>query len=230
MTANPWILSLHLIALFLWLGYLLVLPRLLAHAASLPDDARSALAARLRRGWNTASPVGLVVLVTGLMMLHGVGSASFASVGDALRHYFKPTLNGEPTFWYVTFHVKLVSFTLLSGIDFWLGMQAGRMAKGVVAKRAWPLALLLAPSCALLLHVTVWLSLSALGLGPAARFIGYAFAVLGVGLGVLAARKLGTSDAPAKYHLAHGVVAALLVLIVILIVAKPLSFAGPTLS
>jgi uncharacterized membrane protein len=226
MTANPWILAFHLIALFFWLGQLLVLSRLLAFHAELPETEPPRWHRRL---WWAGLGDGTVVLITGLLMLHGVGYPGFDSPGAALGNYLKPkSPDGGATFWYVTFHVKLVSFALLSCAFAWLGAQVFRLARRQAPKRVWPLAVLLAFAFALPSHVLVWLSLSELGV-DAARFIGYAAALIGASAGVAAGVRLGRTDSRQKFMAVHGAIAVLVIQIVILMIARPLAFAGSTL-
>ena len=65
MTANPWITTLHLLALFVWLSHMLMTPRVLAYAVDLPDEQRQRLLLWLKRSWNVLSPFGLLVLAAG---------------------------------------------------------------------------------------------------------------------------------------------------------------------
>jgi uncharacterized membrane protein len=226
MTANPWILAFHLIALFFWLGQMLLLSRMLAfHVESLAEPP-----ACHKRLWWAGLGDGIVVLITGLMMLHGVGYPGFDSPGAALGNYLKPkSPEGAATFWYVTFHVKLVSFTLLACAFAWLGAQIFRLARKQPPARVWPLATLLAFCFALPAHVLVWLSLSELGVSFA-RFAGYGAALLGAIGGVASGRKFGRTDSRQKFMIVHGAIALLMIQIVILMIAKPLSYAGKTLS
>ncbi|MBZ0136706.1 MAG: hypothetical protein K8I27_10065 [Planctomycetes bacterium] len=224
MTANPWLITLHLITLFIWVGHLLLTPRVIAYAVSRPESEREPLYTWLRRSWNLLSPAGLVVLATGLLMLFGVGWPGDRGILD----YLAPRDNGAPTYWYITFHVKLVSATLLMLWDFWMGAQIFRLSRGAAPRRAWALATLMALSGALLAYVAAWLSLSALGLGMTSRYVGYGLVLLAVTGGIVAGRKLGRTDSRAKYMALHGVAAALVVLIVILIIARPLAFGGDT--
>lgn len=232
MAANPWILTLHLISLFFWLGQLLVMTRLLGFHVQQPSELQQRLSPLEKRMWLMAgAPGALLVLVTGLLMLHGVGSDAFNNPGEALRNYLKPrTPDGAPTFWYITFHIKLVSFTLLALTEAWVGAQIFRLARGEQPKRAWPLATLLGLMAALFGNTVVWLVLAGLGVGPASRFIGYGAALVSFGAGMFGGRKLGLADSRAKYSLVHGLVAALLLLIVILVIARPLAYAGHTLE
>lgn len=229
MSANPWIITIHLIALFIWLGHLLATSRALAFAAQQPEESRNKLVLWLRRSWNISSPFGLVVFVTGTMMLLGTGMPG-AGHGETLKNYLAPRVaDGGPSFWYITFHVKLVSALLLGFCDFWLGAQIFRLARGAEPKRVWPLATLLGIGGALIAHVLVWLSLSGLGVGPAGRYVGYGAAITAIASGIIIGRKLGRSDSKARYMAMHGLVAGLIVLIVILIIARPLSYGGSTL-
>jgi uncharacterized membrane protein len=224
MTANPWLIAVHIIALFIWVGHLLLTPRVLAYAVSRPETEREPLYRWLRRSWNVLSPAGLIVVATGLLMLFGVGWPAEGALGT----YLKPRVEGDPSYWYITFHVKLVSAVLLVFWDFWMGAQIFRLTRGEAPKRWWPLAVLVALTGALLVHLTVWLSLSALGVGYSARYVGYVGIFLVIGAGVFGARKLGRADDRAKYLALHGFTAGLVVLIVILIIARPLSYGGPT--
>lgn len=226
MTAHPWLITFHIIALFIWVGHLLLTPRVIAYAVTRPEEEKQSLYRWLRRSWNVLSPAGLIVVGTGLLMLFGVGLPGERSILD----YLAPRNNGNPTYWYITFHVKLVSATLLVFWDFWMGAQIARLARKDEPRAVWPLATLMALTGALLVHVTIWLSLSALGVGFAARYVGYAGIFLMIGAGVVGARKLGRSDSRGKYMALHGFTAGLVVLIVILIIARPLAFGGATVG
>lgn len=232
MAANLWILTFHLLGLFLWLGQLLVMTRLLGFHVQQPPELQQRLSPLMKRMWlAVAAPGALLVLVTGLLMLHGVGSASFSNPGEALRNYLKPrTPDGAPTFWYITFHIKLVSFTLLALTEIWVGAQIFRLARCDQPTRAWPLAALLGLMAALFGNTVVWLALAGAGVGPASRFIGYGAALLCFAGGFVGGRKLGLGDSRAKYSMVHGLVAALLLLILVLVIARPLAYAGPTLD
>ncbi|MCB9894011.1 MAG: hypothetical protein H6839_06175 [Planctomycetes bacterium] len=236
MTANPWLITIHLIALFVWLAHLMVTPRVMAYAVAQPEEARRPLAVWLKRSWNLSSPAGLVVLVVGLMMLHGVGKPG-ADAMVTLGTYLSPrqvdglpTWDGDPSYWYITFHVKLVAALILIFCDFWLGAQIYRMARNEPPKGSWALPTLMGLGFSLVANLLAWLVLAWLGFGPSARFIGYVGALGGLVGGILAGRKLGRADTSAKYNAFHGLVAALMVLIVILIIARPLAYGGHTLG
>ncbi|MCA8911957.1 MAG: hypothetical protein KDB82_09645 [Planctomycetes bacterium] len=236
MTANPWITTLHLLALFVWLSHMLMTPRVLAYAVDLPDEQRQRLLLWLKRSWNVLSPFGLLVLAAGLLMLFGVGqngSDPLITLGTYLsprQVNGHPTWDGDPSYWYITFHVKLVSALILIFSDFWLGAQIYRLCRGEEPKRGWPLATLMALGYALLANMLVWLLLSWAGAGQAARFAGYGAAVLCLAGGIMGGRKLGRRDTRGKYMAFHGLVAALMILIVILIIARPLAYGGHTLG
>lgn len=231
MTANPWLLSFHLIALFVWLGQLLYLSRFMGYHVEEAPEVQQRLSRMQKRMYLFIDLPGMIlVLVTGMLMLHGVAYVGFADPGEALRFYFAPrTEGGEPSAWYITFHVKMVSFVLLALTDVYVGTQIFRMARGAPAGHGWTLGVVMALICALIGHVSVWLTLSALDVGIA-RQVGYAFAVAGLVGGFLGGRKLALKDTRAKYSALHGLIAALLMLIVILVVAKPLQFGGTTLG
>ncbi|MBX3461172.1 MAG: hypothetical protein KF696_14600 [Planctomycetes bacterium] len=222
MTANPWLLSIHVISLIVWIGNLLALSGLMAFAAR--QEAPHTLFAFASRGYRTAvMPAGALAILTGLLMLHGVGSTNFASVGEAIRHHLFPrTPQAEPSFWYVTFHVKLVAVTVLFLADLWLGISIGRMARGRNAP-AWPLGPLLALTCVLVAMTTTWLLLSSLGM-PQGRQVGFA---LGFALAVPAFWYGRRMHSPARFDLAGVLIGALALLIVVLVVAKPLAYGAP---
>lgn len=221
MAANPWILSLHLIGLFLWVGTLLVLSRLLIFHARQPEHSQPLLAFMRRLYVGACMPGGVLAIVAGALMLHGVGS-QLGGPGLALKHYFAPRLaDGLPSFWYVTFHVKMVSVALLFLCDMYLLRQLGHLQRDTQPKSGWPLAALMGVTATLGLLLLVWLPLGAMNV-PAPRYIGY-----GVGLPAgVAAFVLGMKLKPgrARFAALHGCIAALMVLILIVIVAKP--FAG----
>lgn len=222
MTGNPWLLSIHVISLIVWIGNLLALSGLVAFAAR--QDAPDKLIQFARRGYRTAvMPAGALAILTGLLMLHGVGSANFATVGEAMRHHFFPrTPEGEPSFWYVTFHVKLVAVTVLFLTDLWLGINIGRLSNGRTAP-VWPLGALVALACVLVCMLTTWLLFSSLGIAHGRQVgfaIGFALAVPGFWY----ARKL---QGPARFDVAGVVIGALALLIVVLVVAKPLAYGAP---
>ena len=220
MVANGWILALHLIALFFWIGNLLVLSRLLAFHTAQPPETQERLLPLAQHIWRVASPVGALVLITGLLMIHGV--ATPRSVGESLRWYFVPrTEAGEPSFWYVTFHVKMVSFVVLMFTDFWLGRQVYRLARGRMPAPWWPLSVLMALAGVLIGIAGTWIALSSFGVSFG-RELGYGVAAVLCVAGLLGGRKLGGGVSRARFMAAHGVIAALVLLIVVLVIARPL--------
>ncbi len=224
--ANPWILTLHLIALLIWLGHMLVLSRLAGHQAV---EGNPSVLAFLRRSWLRGSmPALFAVLVTGLLMLHGVGSASLATPGDALYHYFKPKLpDGSVKFWYVTFHVKLVSFTLLLLGDVWLGMRIRGMVKGNAPGKGIAFAVWMAVCWAVLGMVVPTLLLSWLHV-PSFRLIGYGFMAVAAAAAFFGARKAVASGGRAPFVAMDATTGALVALVISLVVAKPLAMGWPT--
>ncbi len=120
-------------------------------------------------------------------------------------------------------------FVLLALTDAYIGVQVFRLANEKPVKHAWPLGVIMALSGAMVGHVSVWLTLSALEVGGA-RYIGYATALIAAVAGFVGGRKLALKDTRAKYSAIHGLVAALLMFIVILVVARPFQQGGPTLG
>jgi uncharacterized membrane protein len=224
MVANGWILSLHLLSLIFWIGNLLVLSRLLAFHAGQPPEVQDRLLPLARRIWRVASPVGAMVLVTGLLMIHGVGTPR--SVGESLRWYFVPRVEGgEPSFWYVTFHVKMVAFIVLMFTDFWLGRQVYRLARSRPSAPWWPLGVLLALTGILFTVAGTWIALSSAGISFGLQ-VGWGAGVVAAALGLLAGRRLGGGASRQRFMAAHGIIAALVLLIVVLVLARPLPLAA----
>jgi uncharacterized membrane protein len=228
MSANPWILALHLLSLFFWVGHLLVLTRMLGFHMQQPPEVQQRLSPLERRLYMFATvPSGVLVLITGLLMLHGVGSPQQFTPGEALSNYLSPrTPDAEPSFWYVTFHVKLVTFVMLVVCDIWLGRQIQRLAKGRLDAAGWPLGIALGLPCAMVTLLPTWLLLSMLGIGPS-RQIGFALAAVAGVAGFLGGRKLAALPGRARFSAMHGAVAALVLIVIMLIIAKPLSYGPP---
>lgn len=225
MAANPWILTLHLIGLFTWVGALLLLSRMLILAVKQSVEPSGPLIGLMRRLYmGSCVPGGVLAIVAGLLMLHGLGS-QLGGPGAALRYYFVPKLdNGTPSFWYVTFHVKMVSAVLLFLCDMYLLRQLGHLSRGTRPKSNWPLATLMGLVATLALLLVVWLPLGALHV-PAPRLIGY-----GVGLpaGVAAfVTGLKLKSDRLRFVALHVCIATLVVQALVLIVAKPLSGGVP---
>lgn len=219
MAANPWILTVHVIGLIVWSGSLILLSRLLIIQARQPSTDMPATLKRLYLG--AAMPGGALAIIAGLLMLHGVGS-QMGGPAVALKHYFAPRLEtGQPSFWYVTFHVKMVSVLLLFLCDIYLYRQISHLLRGSQPKSGWPLALLIGVVATLAMLLLVWLPLGAMEV-PMPRQIGYAVGLpagavaLGVGLKLPPGR--------ARFTALHACIATLVMLIVVLVVARP--FAG----
>lgn len=220
MVANPWILTAHLVGLVLWLGTLLVLSRLLVFHTrrSEPDQALLAFLRRLYFG--ACVPGGVLTVLAGLLMLHGVGGA-LGGPGETLKHYFAPRqADGTPSFWYVTFHVKLVAVLLLWLCDLHLYRQIVHLQRGTTPP-VWPLAALTGVAATIAALLLVWLPLGALGV-PMPRQIGYAVGLPAGAAAFVAVWKLPAGRA--RFAALHGCIAALMLLILVVIVARP--FAG----
>ncbi len=223
-SANPWLLAVHLISLIVWIGSLLALSRLLAFHVKQDEALQARLSTFEKRLYRLAiMPAGALAIITGLMMLHGLGSVNFASVSDALAFHFKPRLpSGDPSPWYVTFHVKLVSVAVLFLGDIWLGRQVSHLAAGRQTA-GWPLGVLLALAGILIGLVTTWLLFSSLGL-IFGRQVGFGVGFALGGAGFLIGRKL---QGAARFDATHAALGAMALLIVVLMVAKPLAFGAP---
>lgn len=220
MAAHPWILALHLIGLFLWVGTLLVLSRLLVFHARQPEHNQALLAFMRRLYFGACVPGGALAIIAGLLMLHGVGS-QLGGPGAALKHYFSPRLeSGAPSFWYVTFHVKMVSVFLLWLCDIFLYRQLVHLGRDTKSP-AWPLATLMGVIATISMLLLVWLPLGALDV-PMPRQIGYAVGLPAGAAAFVAGWKLPPGRA--RFAALHGCIAALMVLILVIIVARP--FAG----
>lgn len=227
MSANLYILALHVLALFLWIGNLLVLSRLMGFHMEQPADVQARLIPLEKRLYLLGGlPAGIVALATGLLMLHGVGSPFFANPGQALTHYLKPVdAEGARMPWYVTFHVKLVSFVILLTCDIWLGRQVRRISRGNLTAAWWPLGIVLGLASFMVVLVLTWLALDGFGVGPS-RQVGIVIGLIVAVAVFFGARKLAASPGRARFSAIHGAVAALLALIILLIIAKPLLTVG----
>jgi uncharacterized membrane protein len=224
MGANPWLVAIHVGSLIVWLGTLLVISRMAVHALRSDDAPRQTLTLHAKRLYHrTSTPAGALAIITGLLMIHGVFTQM--GPGDALGYYFKP-LDAErnPTSWYATFHVKMVSVVMLLSADIYLGRQVGQMARGHEARTGIGLcviAFFIGMMCVLL---PVWLIAGELGLSGS-RTIGFGVGIpAGLGMGYLAWR-LGKSGK--GFVLLHGLIAAIAALIVVVILARPLAGGVP---
>ncbi|MHC4839636.1 MAG: CopD family protein [Planctomycetota bacterium] len=227
MTANGWILAFHLLALFLWVGQLMFLSRFLGYHVQEPPEVQKRLSNLERRMYTyICVPGGILAITTGLLMLHGTATPHFASVGDALSHYLKPRApTGQPSFWYVTFHLKLMAVFLLFLCDLYLGRQISNLARGRVPNSAAPFSML----AWLVGMVTgiglVWSLLAVAGVENA-RNIGYGAGFVVAGIGAFLGAKLGKQQTRAKFSMLHGLISLLVMLIVFLVLAKPITHAG----
>ncbi len=227
MTANGWILAFHLIALFLWVGQLMFLSRFLGYHVQEPPEVQRRLSNLEKRMYvYICVPGGFLAIVTGMLMLHGAATLNFASPGDTLSYYLNPrTSSGAPTFWYVTFHLKLSCVVLLILCDVYLGKQIFRLESGTAPTSAKPFAIL-AGFVGMVGGIgLVWSILAAAEVANA-RYIayggGFLLSVVGVTLGL----KLGKQQTRAKFSMLHFMISLLVMLIVFLVLAKPIVFAG----
>lgn len=217
--ANTWLVAIHVGSVIVWLGTLLVISRMAVHALRSDDAPRQTLTLHAKRLYHrTSTPAGALAVITGLMMIHGVFTAMGA--GDALGYYFKPLdAARNPTFWYATFHVKMVSVVMLLSADIYLGRQIGQMARGHEVRTGFGLSVIaffIGMMCVLL---PVWLIAGGLGVSGA-RMIGFGTGIpAGLGMAYLAWR-MGKSGK--GFVLLHALIAAIAALIVVVILAKPL--------
>lgn len=227
MIANGWLLAFHLLALFLWVGQLMFLSRFLGYHVQEPPEVQKRLSYLEKRMYiYICVPGGLLAIATGLLMLHGAATPNFAGPTEALNHYLNPrTTSGSPSFWYVTFHLKLSSVLLLVLCDIYLGKQVFRLANGSKPSSARVFAAL-AGLVGFVAGVGMVWSFAAAAEIEQARYIGFGaglvLAVVGVALGL----RLGKQQTRAKFSMLHGMISLLVMLIIFLVLAKPIIFAG----
>ncbi len=130
MDAKSWFITFHLIGLFIYLGGLLNLSRLLGYHVREEEGVRKRLSWMEKRMYFFVTLPGLALaLIFGLLLLFGVGQPG--TLGDSLGRYFKPKdIAGSKSFWYVTFHLKFVIVAALLGLDFYMGRQIVRLDQG----------------------------------------------------------------------------------------------------
>lgn len=227
MTVNGWILAFHLIALFLWVGQLMFLSRFLGYHVQEPKEVQRRLSNLEKRMYvYICVPGGVLAIITGLMMLHGIASPNFASPSDALSYYLNPrTSSGSPSFWYVTFHLKLSSVALLIFCDIYLGRQIFRLESGTAPTSAKPFAIL-AGFVGLVTGIGLVWSILATAEVEHARYISYGAGIVLAVAGLVLGAKLGKQQTRAKFSMLHGLISLLVMLIVFLMLAKPITFAG----
>lgn len=225
--ANGWLLAFHVLALFLWVGQLLFLSRFLGYHVQEPAAVQARLSRLEQRMYlYICLPGALLAGLTGLLMLHGASAPGFESASAALAYYIKPKLaDGTRSFWWVTFHVKLVCVALLVCCDVYLGRQIFRLGRGVAPGASWPTSLLLGAAFAPPALVAVWLPLAAAGV-PWPRAIGFGASGVVAVAGFLVGKRLGRADTRARYSVLHAAIAALVMTIVVLMLAKPLAHGG----
>jgi|GEM_PF-815441 len=131
MTPNGWFLAFHLIGLFIYIGGLLNLSRLLGYHVKEEAAVRERLSWMEKRMYFFVTLPGLVIAVVfGLLMLYGVGSGSDLGVA----HYLKPRVQAGdveiPSYWYATFHAKFLLITILVCLDIYMGREIVKLGKG----------------------------------------------------------------------------------------------------
>lgn len=126
-----WIKAFHLVALFIWVGSLLGLSRMLGYHVRENEETRAALSRIEKRMYYfVCIPGGVLAIVTGLMLLFGVGREGVGPM-ETFSSYLAPRdAAGQPSTWYITFHVKLALVFALLGCDFYLGAQIRKLAAG----------------------------------------------------------------------------------------------------
>ena len=126
-----WIKSFHLISLFIWVGSLLGLSRMLGYHVKEDEPTRAALSRIERRMYYfVCVPGGVLSIITGLMLLFGVTHPTMSPMESASWYLSPRDGSGHETFWYVTFHVKLALVLALIGCDFYLHSQIKKLAAG----------------------------------------------------------------------------------------------------
>lgn len=126
-----WIKAFHLISLFIWVGGLLGLSRMLGYHVKEDEATRKALSRIEKRMYYFVTvPGGVLSILTGLMLLFGVGREGLGAMETAISYLDPRDAAGQPTTWYITFHVKLALVVALLGCDFYLASQINKLAKG----------------------------------------------------------------------------------------------------
>jgi uncharacterized membrane protein len=120
----------HLIFVIIWVGGLMGLGRFLGYHVGEAAAVRERLTRMEKRMYFFVTLPGMIMtLVTGLLLLHGVGHPNVDwSATDFLRYYMSPR-SPQNTFWYVTFHAKLTSVGILIGCDLFTVSQIFALAK-----------------------------------------------------------------------------------------------------
>lgn len=123
MAGNGWFLAFHLIGLFIYVGGLLNLSRLLGYHVKEEAAVRERLSWMEKRMYFFVTLPGLAIALTfGVLMIIGVGSRS----PDAGMAYYMDA----DAFWGATFHAKFLLIAILIGLDVYMGSQIMKLAKG----------------------------------------------------------------------------------------------------
>ena len=207
---------------------MLNLSRMLGYHATEDDTTGGRLGMIERRlHYYVSLPGAILVFVTGLLMLHGFNARGGGSPGDYLRGYLAPRMDGEPSYWYVTFHIKIVTAVLLVGWHVFIG----REIKRIVMRTLPGSGIFFAVMSALTLFVAglmgIWLTLQLGGTDPTrARYIGYGVGLALAAGGAFAGKRIGAVPGRARFSALHGMIAMLVIINVILVVARPLANGG----
>ena len=120
----------HLIFVIIWMGGLMGLGRFLGYHVGEAAAVRERLTRMEKRMYFFVTLPGMVMtVVTGLLLLHGVGHPNTEwGPADFLRFYLSPR-SIQNTFWYVTFHAKLTSVGILIACDLFTVAQIFALAK-----------------------------------------------------------------------------------------------------
>ncbi len=128
--SHAYIKAFHVIFVIIWVGGLMGLGRFLGYHVSESAAVRERLTHLEKRMYFFVTLPGMVLtIVTGLLLLHGVGHPNTEwGAADFLRYYLSPR-SPQNTFWYVTFHAKLTSVGMLIACDLFTAAQIFALAK-----------------------------------------------------------------------------------------------------
>lgn len=128
--SHAYIKAFHVIFVIIWIGGLMGLGRFLGYHVSESAAVRERLTRMEKRMYFFVTLPGMIMtLVTGLLLLHGVGHPNMEwGASDFLRFYLSPRAP-QNTFWYVTFHAKLTSVGILIACDLFTVSQIFALAR-----------------------------------------------------------------------------------------------------
>ena len=127
MTLHHWFITLHLVAIVAYGGALLTLLVLWLVAREQQGDGRRALLGALRATRTRIMQPALGVLLgAGLAMLFGL-DRGVAELSFAVDNYlYSRTPDGAHSYWFITFHVKLVLAVFIVVLDVLIGRSLKR--------------------------------------------------------------------------------------------------------